>query len=58
MIIGEMYAIYDPLYQSSCYIGTYESTSYHFVTFKDVHFGKIFYKKLHFPKERIFIKIS
>ena len=47
---GETYAIYDPIYKSSCYIGTYDSSSYYFVTFVNVHFGTIFYKKLHFLK--------
>jgi len=54
---GEKYAIYDPVYKSSCYIGTYDSTSAYFVTFINVHLGSIFYKKLHFPINRIFIKL-
>jgi len=53
-----MYAIYDPMYQSSCYIGTYVSTSAYFITCKDVHCKTIYYKKLHFPKNRIFIKLN
>jgi hypothetical protein len=57
MMPGETYAIYDPVYKSSCYIGTYDSTSYYFVTFTNVHLGSIFYKKMHFPTNRIFIKL-
>ena len=57
LIPGERYAIYDPVYKSSCYIGIYDSSSAYFVTFIHVHFGSVFYKKLHFPNNRIFIKL-